>query len=100
MRHKQATGTVYLKDMDRIATWASCPDNLEHETRDSCWNCAPYWIHFPTCPDCGAKLGFNNPAKEYRYDKNGERVKLPNSRRKCPDCGKFATIRFADCPKR
>lgn len=30
----------------------SCTDDIEHQMRDGCWTCAPYWIKYPLCPIC------------------------------------------------
>jgi hypothetical protein len=33
------------------------PENRqEHEFRDGCWGCAPFWWNIPLCPICKKKL--------------------------------------------
>ncbi|RPJ83871.1 MAG: hypothetical protein EHM13_06400 [Acidobacteria bacterium] len=45
----------------RPAVWADCPGVINdgaagHAMRDHCWNCAPFWARFPTCPEHGRML--------------------------------------------
>lgn len=45
-----------------------CEDESEHEYRDSCWGCAPFWYHIPTCPKDKVKLlvsGYCQVCKKY-----------------------------------
>jgi len=57
--------------MKANAVWTRCSDNSsreEHEMRDYCWNCAPYWDWVPRCPVDGQKLalsGYCKPCKKY-----------------------------------
>ena len=45
--------------MKQKARWGVCASGLtegEHEWRDHCWTCAPFWWEVPYCPVCGKKL--------------------------------------------
>lgn len=53
--------------------WGVCASGLtegEHEWRDNCWTCAPWWWSVPYCVECGKKLessGYCNSCRKY-YD--------------------------------
>ena len=38
----------------------------QHEWRDNCWTCAPFWWDVPYCPHCGKKLTQTGYCKECR----------------------------------
>mgnify|MGYP001608780255 CR=1 FL=1 len=41
------------------AKFVDCPgmtNPFEHEMRDGCWSCAPYWERIPLCPVHNRKL--------------------------------------------
>jgi len=43
----------------RAASTYRCTDHMshyEHDMRDGCSTCAPYWDEVPMCPDCSTKL--------------------------------------------
>lgn len=51
------------------AKYVNCTeDEGEHNYRDYCWNCAPFWYKIPTCPACEVKLnksGFCRQCRKY-----------------------------------
>lgn len=53
------------------AKWVLCAgvtnDGIAgHSMRDNCWNCAPFWEKFPTCPNDKKKLSTTGYCKECR----------------------------------
>lgn len=44
----------------RKAQWIDCPGlqegKFEHNMRDHCWSCAPFWERIPLCPDCNRRV--------------------------------------------
>ena len=50
-----------------------CENEGEHNYRDFCASCAPYWYKIPSCSICANKLkpsGFCSKCKKYHLMKN------------------------------
>ena len=49
-----------MKTKMATAIWVDCPGlaegRFQHQMRDHCWNCAPFWERYPACPHCKCKL--------------------------------------------
>jgi hypothetical protein len=51
-----------------IVACSESESKMEHQMRDHCYNCAPWWDKFPVCPITGNKLlesGYCRECKGY-----------------------------------
>lgn len=68
--------------MKQLAKFKTClpdtPENrAEHEWRDNCWGCAPFWWEYPICPthnDMLTKTGWCRKCRKH-YDIGVNHVK-------------------------